>query len=167
MKARTFFALTFLQVCGLGGIHAGDTPTASPFLSAESRTTYEQRVLPFLKQHCWKCHDESTAKAGFRVDDLGVDFLAGKTADRWREAIDQVNLGKMPKSKMKPDPKEAFVIVEWVNQEIRNAERRAQSGGGRSPMRRLNRTEYANTVRDLFHLNEPFAAKIAQELPAD
>ena len=151
----------------LGAGQAGDAPKPSPFLSPESRATYEQRVLPFLKQYCWKCHDEDSAKAGFRVDNLGTDFLVGKTADRWREAIDQINLGKMPKSKTKPDAKEAFAIVEWVNQEIRNAERRAQSSGGRSPMRRLNRTEYANTVRDLFHLDEHFAAKIAQELPAD
>jgi hypothetical protein len=128
---------------------------------------YEKQVLPFLKQHCWECHDESTAKAGFRVDDLGTDFLAGKTADRWREAIDQINLGKMPKKKTKPDPKDAFGVVEWVNQELRNAEKRAQSTGGRAPMRRLNRTEYANTVRDLFHLDEHLARKIEQELPAD
>ena len=69
-------------------------------------------MLPFLKQHCYKCHDESSATAGFRVDDLGTDFLAGQTADRWREAIDQINLGKMPKSKTKPDPKEAFAVTE-------------------------------------------------------
>ncbi len=167
MNPRAFFALTFLAACALGGVDAGEAPKTSPFLSPESRTTYEQRVLPFLKQYCYKCHDADSAKAGFRVDDLGTDFLAGKTADRWREAIDQINLGKMPKSKTKPDAKDAFVIVEWVNQEIRNAERRAQSSGGRTPMRRLNRTEYANTVRDLFHLDENFAAKIAHELPAD
>jgi hypothetical protein len=146
---------------------ADEAPKASPFLSADSRATYEKRVVPFLKEHCWSCHDESTAKAGFRVDDLGTDFLAGKTADRWHEAIDQINLGKMPKSKNKPDPKESFAVTEWVNQEIRNAEKRAQSTVGRAGMRRLNRTEYANTVRDLFHLDEHFARKIEQELPAD
>jgi mono/diheme cytochrome c family protein len=146
---------------------AAEVPPTSSVLSAESRATYEQRVLPFLKQHCWKCHDESSAKAGFRVDELGIDFLAGKTADHWREAIDQINLGKMPKSKDKPDPREAFAVVEWVNQELRNAEKRAQTTAGRAPMRRLNRTEYANTVRDLFHLDEHFARKIEQELPAD
>jgi hypothetical protein len=167
MNARAFFSVTLFLACAPVGIHAGEAPKASPFLSPESRATYEKRVLPFLKQYCYKCHDEASAKAGFRVDDLGTDFLAGKTADRWREAIDQINLGKMPKSKIKRDAKEAFVIVEWVNQEIRNAERRAQSSGGRSPMRRLNRTEYANTVRDLFHLDEHLARKIEQELPAD
>ena len=137
-------------------------------LSPESRLAYEKRVLPFLKQHCWKCHDADTAKAGFQVDALGTDFLAGKTADHWREAVDKINLGKMPPMKEpRPDPKEAFAVVEWVNLELRNAEKRAQSTGGRIPMRRLNRTEYANTVRDLFRLDEGFARKIEQELPAD
>src|ERR1700722_9163878 len=139
-NTQVFFALAFLVACALGGIQADDAPKASPFLSPESRTTYEKQVLPFLKQYCWKCHDESTAKAGFRVDDLGTDFLAGKTADRWHEAIDQINLGKMPKSKNKPDPKESFTVTEWVNQELRNAEKRAQSTAGRAGMRRLNRT---------------------------
>ena len=165
--ARRFLGLTLVLVFSLRGVRAGELPEARPVLSDESRTTYEQRVLPFLEQHCWECHDESSAKAGFRVDDLGTDFLIGKTADRWREAIDQINLGKMPKKKTKPDPKDAFAVVEWVNQELRNAEKRAQSTAGRAPMRRLNRTEYANTVRDLFHLDEEFARKIEQELPAD
>jgi hypothetical protein len=166
-NARGFLGLAFVLTFVIGGTQADEVPRASPFLSAESRATYEKRVLPFLKQHCWKCHDEDSARAGFRVDDLGTDFLAGKTADRWREAIDQINLGKMPKSKTKPDPKEAFAVTEWVNQELRNAEKRAQSTAGRTPMRRLNRTEYANTVRDLFHLDEHLARKIEQELPAD
>jgi len=58
-------------------------------------------------------------------------------------------------------------VVEWVNQELRNAEKRAQSTGGRVPMRRLNRTEYANTVRDLFYLDDNFARAIERELPSD
>src|SRR3984957_14651542 len=146
-NTQVFFALAFLVACALGGIQADDAPKASPFLSPESRTTYEKQVLPFLKQYCWKCHDESNAKAGFRVDDLGTDFLAGKTADHWREAVDQINLGTRPKSKIKPDAKEAFVIVEWVNQEIRNAERRAQSTVGRTSIPRFHPTEGAYTVR--------------------
>jgi hypothetical protein len=154
-------------VFSLRGVGAGELMEARSVLSDASRKTYEERVLPFLEQHCWECHDESSAKAGFRVDELGTDFLVGKTADRWREAIDQINLGKMPKKKAKPDPNDAFALVEWVNQELRNAEKRAQSTAGRAPMRRLNRTEYANTVRDLFHLDEEFARKIEQELPAD
>ena len=159
--------LALILMFALGGTQAGDAPKASPFLSKDSQATYEKRVLPFLKQYCYKCHNEESAKAGFRVDDLGTDFLAGKTADRWRDAIDQINLGKMPKTMTKPAPQDAFAVTEWVNRELRNAERRAQTSAGRTPMRRMNRTEYANTVRDLFHLDELLARKIEQELPAD
>src|SRR5580692_11319758 len=96
------------------GARADDPPKTDSSLSPESRTTYEQRVRPFLKQHCWKCHDEKTAKAGFVIDALGTDFLAGKAADHWREAVDKINLNKMPpKAEPRPDPREAFVVVEW------------------------------------------------------
>jgi hypothetical protein len=144
-------------------------PTAKEYpLSPASRGVYDKSVLPFLKKHCWKCHDEKTAEAGFILENLGTDFLAGKTADHWREALAKINLGKMPPPKEpRPDPDEAFTVVEWVNQEARNAEKRAQSTGGRSPMRRLNRADYANTVRDLLQLDENFARKLELELPAD
>jgi hypothetical protein len=157
-----------LGVLALTRVGADETPKAASTLSTDSQATYARQVVPFLKKHCWECHDEKSAKAGFRVDSLGTDFLAGKTADHWREAIDKINLGKMPPKKQpRPDPKEAFAVVTWVNQELRNAEKRAQSRGGRVPMRRLNRTEYANTIRDLFHLDENFVRKIEQELPMD
>jgi len=166
---------TLLQVLGFLSLAlapswvCAEEPAQTPqALSPESRATHTEHVLPFLKQHCWKCHDANTAKAGFQVDALGTDFLAGKAADHWREIVNKINLGEMPPKKQpRPDPREAFAVVEWVNQELRQAEKRAQSTGGRVPMRRLNRTEYANTVRDLFRLDEPFARKIEQELPAD
>ena len=163
------FGVTLVLALTLFWARAAEPPQKLSVLSAESQATYEKQVLPFLKQHCWKCHDKDTAKkaAGFQVDTLGTDFLEGKTANHWREAIDQINLGKMPKSSRKLNPKEAFAVVEWVNLELRNAEKRAQSTGGRIPMRRLNRSEYANTVRDLFHLDEEFARRIERELPAD
>lgn len=138
------------------------------FLSVESRDTYQNLVLPFLESHCFRCHDKENAEAGYVIDSLGTDFLEGKTADYWREAIHKINLGKMPpEGEARPDPQLAFAVVEWVNQETRNAAKRAQSTGGRVPMRRLNRTEYANTVRDLLFLDENFARGIERELPAD
>jgi len=57
---------------------------------------FEREVRPFLKQHCYKCHDARKANAGFRVDELGTDFLSRKTADHWHEVINQINSGEMP-----------------------------------------------------------------------
>jgi hypothetical protein len=44
---------------------------------------YERDVLPFLKRHCYSCHDAKQANAGLRIDQLGTDFLSGTTADDW------------------------------------------------------------------------------------
>jgi hypothetical protein len=129
---------------------------------------FERDVRPFLKQHCYSCHDAKKAKAGFRVDQLGTDFLSGRTADDWHEVINQINSGEMPpKDEPRPDAKAAFAVVEWVGTKLKEAEKLARMSGGRILMRRLNRQEYANTVGDLFQLDPHFVEKLKRELPAD
>jgi mono/diheme cytochrome c family protein len=122
----------------------------------------------FMETHCHDCHDADTARAGFRTDLLTADFTAGNTADQWKEVMDNINSGKMPpKKKARPDAKEAFAVASWVAQKLDETTKAAQGAGGRVPMRRMNRVEYANTVRDLFSLDENFARRIEKELPAD
>ena len=83
---------------------------------------FEREVLPFLKQHCYSCHDAKQAKAGFRIDQLGTDFLSGTTADDWHEVINQINSGTMPPAeKPRPDAKAAFAVVEWVGANLKKA----------------------------------------------
>lgn len=129
---------------------------------------YEREVLPFLKRHCYSCHDAKQAKAGLRLDQLGTDFVRGTTADDWHEVINQISGGKMPPAdELRPDPQAAFAVVEWVGAKLKEAEKLARMSGGRILMRRLNRQEYANTVGDLFRLDPYFVEKLKRELPAD
>ena len=131
-------------------------------------SAFARDVKPFLERHCYACHDAKKAKAGFRIDELGTDFLAGKTADVWKEVIDQINSGAMPpKDEPRPDAKASFAVVEWVGRELKRAEREARMAGGRNLLRRLNRDEYANTVGELFGLDPKFLDKVREELPAD
>ena len=55
----------------------------------------------------------------------------------------------------------------WVNGQLREVELAAKNAGGRIPMRRLNRDEYANTVRDLLKLDENIVRPLIEELPGD
>ncbi|NBV21786.1 MAG: DUF1592 domain-containing protein [Proteobacteria bacterium] len=122
----------------------------------------------FLKEHCVDCHDASTARAGFRIDLLTADFTAGNNAGQWKEVMDKINSGEMPpKKKPRPNAKEAFAVASWVAKQLDETTKAAQGAGGRVPMRRMNRVEYANTVRDLFSLEENFARRVEKELPAD
>jgi len=115
----------------------------------------------FVESHCLDCHDADKARAGFRIDLLTADFTAGNNAGRWKEVMDKINSGEMPpKKKPRPDAGEAFAVASWIAQQLDETTKAAQGAGGRVPMRRMNRVEYANTVRDLFSLEEDFARRI-------
>lgn len=134
----------------------------------QSEQAYQQQVRPFLARHCFECHGPEDGKAGLRLHDLGSDFSVGDNANTWKEVIDRINLGEMPpKDKLRPDPKQAFAVVRWVGGELKRVERESRMAGGRVLLRRLNRREYVNTVRDLLALDENFARTLEDVLPAD
>ncbi len=148
--------------------HAGFATAATLAPSTESKKVYETRIKPFLEAHCVKCHNDKETRSGFRIDTLGTDFLADKTADHWKEIYDNIGVGKMPpKKEPRPDPQQVSAMMEWIIQELRAAEKLARNSSGRIPMRRLNRTEFANTLRDLFYLDDRFARNLEEELPMD
>jgi hypothetical protein len=87
--------------------------------SMASPDPFKTAIQPFLDEHCMNCHDEDTARAGFRLDTLDTDFTKGNNAGLWKEVMDQINSGQMPpKKKARPDPKMAFAVSSWVAQQL-------------------------------------------------
>jgi len=129
---------------------------------------FVEHVQPFLKDHCLRCHGAKRANAGLRLDQLTTDFNAPNVAERWKEVVDMINLGTMPpEDEPRPTPDEFEPVVSWINSGLRDAERAARNAGGRIPMRRLNRIEFTNSVRDLFHMDPEVLAPLVEELPGD
>jgi hypothetical protein len=129
---------------------------------------YRESARPFLEKHCLECHGAKKAKAGFRIDLLRGDFSKANVAEHWKEVIDRINAGEMPpQGAPRPDAKQAAAFVGWVNGRLQEVDRAAKDAGGRIPIRRLNRDEYANTVRDLLKLDENIVRALVEELPAD
>ena len=146
-------AVSLVLLCDLPAAGAAEVPAAA---------------RAFIQAHCIDCHDVGSARAGFRIDLLTADFTAGNNAGLWHEVMNKINSGEMPpKKKPRPNAKEAFAVASWVAKKLDETTKSAQGAGGRVPMRRMNRVEYANTVRDLFSLDENFARRVEKELPAD
>jgi hypothetical protein len=163
VRQRLVGALAILVVLSAAAGAAGEGP-----LSPDSQAVYENTVKPFLRAHCLKCHGDEKTLSGLRLDSLGTDFLGGKTADVWKEVYDRIGNRTMPpKKEARPDAAEALKVTDWIIQELRSAEKRAKGMSGRIPTRRLNRTEYANSLRDLFFLDENFVRALEQDLPMD
>src|SRR5262249_49317539 len=117
--------------------------------SAAGAGQYDEQVRPFLARHCLGCHGAVKPKGGLRLDRLSPDFPDAAGRERWLAVLKRVKDGEMPpKGKPRPQEKEVQALSGWINASVQAAEaaRRAQ---GRVVLRRLNRVEYENTVRDL------------------
>jgi hypothetical protein len=152
-------------VAGLASLSMGIA--AEKAVSDDGRT-FANAIRPFLDMHCVRCHGPEQANSGFRVDQLSADFHAAKGADRWKEVMDKINLGEMPPDgEAQPAAGEFEPVVRWINGKLREVELAARNAGGRIPMRRLNRVEFANTVRDLLHMDPKMLAPLVEALPGD
>ena len=121
----------------------------------------------FLQQHCIECHnstDQSAAAlfAGLFFDKLDVMDVAGDP-ETWEKVVRKLGSGMMPPaSEERPDGAEQAAFLSYLETEL-DALAAAQPNPGRPALHRVNRTEYANSVRDLLALEIDAAAL----LPAD
>ncbi|MDE2679959.1 MAG: DUF1587 domain-containing protein, partial [Verrucomicrobiota bacterium] len=134
MRLRFVYALCLLAIC----VQAADQPDL---------------LRPFLKTYCTQCHGPEKQKGDRRFDKLTGDFTQLKEAETFQEILDQLNLAEMPpEGKKQPAPAEVRRVVEHLTKSLSQARVAARQNTGKVVLRRLNRVEYLNTVRDLFML---------------
>lgn len=110
--------------------------------------TFESHLLPMFEQHCNSCHGERK-RAG--LDLRGYTSADSVTADRATFAAILQNLeGRLmpPENKPQPTPEARDLAVAWLKSELFRVDCN-HPDPGRVTLRRLNRTEYNNTIRDL------------------
>lgn len=111
-------------------------------------------LKPFLETHCFECHDEDTHKAGLRLDNLTADLNDQDAIKTWTHVFDKVRAGEMPPKKSKqPSKDERDATTKLLHDELHTASLDHQQKRGRVIVRRLNGTEYQNTIRDLVGTN--------------
>ena len=110
----------------------------------------------FLKEYCFDCHGAEKQKGDYRFDTLGTDFSDLSTLETWQGILDQLNLGEMPpQDKVQPPFAETARVIDSLTTVLRQAYAERKSTGGQAVIRRLNKFELRNTLRDLFYLNHP------------
>lgn len=135
------FLLTFLLSCA-----AATAQQPAPISDAAG---FAQKVVPLFKDHCLKCHGPEKQKGDFRVDTgLPQDFLDVLAKEKWGGVVNVLNSHEMPPEKEKqPPPAQVGAAVDWITALLVRAELVRRDGT--VVLRRLNRDEYRNTIRDL------------------
>jgi mono/diheme cytochrome c family protein len=101
-------------------------------------------------QHCQKCHSGEKIEGEFDVESLSDQFDDQEMRARWLAALVQLKEGNMPpEGEPRPRAEELQSAIEWISSQAEKAELAERARDGRVVMRRLNRAEYANTMRDL------------------
>ena len=126
-------------------------------MAADAAASQWQTVETF----CVKCHNTDDWAGSLAFDTLSPDNIV-HDAEIWEKALRKVRGGLMPPAgNDRPSNEQASQLVSWLETTIDSAS--AEEPAGRVPLRRLNRREYANAIRDLLGLE----IDAARYLPVD
>jgi hypothetical protein len=123
-------------------------PTIS---AAEDRAPrqFDSEIRPILEDYCYGCHGNGLKKGGVALDALGSDQAKLHDHGLWLRVLKNVRSGIMPPAgKPRPAADEQQVLEDWIKYDALEIDPR-NPDPGRVTVRRLNRIEYRNSVRDL------------------
>ena len=138
--------------------------TAALPLSAATPGLSED-VMSFTERHCSSCHNDVDKEGDLDLTSLAYDPADPSNFATWIKVHDRVQNGEMPpKEKKRPAAAELATFVKTMDATLTSADQARLARTGRSLYRRLNRTEYENTLRDLFQA--PYLL-VQDQLPQD
>jgi mono/diheme cytochrome c family protein len=167
MGLRSIVLVSFLGCIGLSSASpAADSPKedapASP--TAAAPVTFTQHIAPFVSKYCLGCHSGPRPKGRFGLEGYKDDAAVAKERVVWDRIAHMIRAQEMPPSfRPQPTPVERDLVTTWISGELAKVDCTGRQDPGRITIRRLNRTEYNNTIRDL--VGVPFQP--ADDFPSD
>jgi hypothetical protein len=132
---------------------------------AEAQEPFAKVGMPFLEKYCTSCHGAEKQEAELALHDFKDDASVLKKRRIWKHVIELVEEKEMPPSekKLQPTDAERAAFVASAKAIFAAYDKNAKPDPGRVTIRRLNRNEYNNTVRDLLGVDtEP-----TKDFPSD
>jgi hypothetical protein len=126
--------------------------------------SYVKDIRPVLEKYCWDCHGDGADKGDIVLDTDKDEAAIAKNRKLWMGALFHIEQWTMPppEKKTQPSKEERELLVRWLDDVLNPVDPNAPDPG-RVTIRRLNRVEYNNTVRDLLGTT----SRPADEFPDD
>lgn len=144
----------------------------SPVSSAQDQTKLRPSEIEsadrtvvnrFIESNCLSCHDQAARKGDLSLDAL-LDDDIGRHAEIWERVVRKLTARQMPPAPAaRPSEPEFDRTITWLETSLDTAAARNLKPGRTETFRRLNRTEYRNTIRDLLGLD----VDVTSLLPVD
>ena len=102
-----------------------------------------------VQQYCVTCHNDRAKQGGLSLENERI-VNAGDNPELWEKVVRKLRAGVMPPPGIRRPPLAEYEgLRDWLETEI---DRKASRNPGTIVLHRLNRTEYANAIRDLLDL---------------
>jgi hypothetical protein len=158
-RGRAFFlfaGIAFASLISVAAPAEGRVPTHSSTAAADV-------VRPFVDRHCIECHDGDVSKG-----DLNLEAIRSQDpsvhSGIWERVVQRLRTRQMPPSDKERPEEAAYTRVLTDLERSLDAAAVRDPDPGRTPtLRRLNRTEYQNAIRDLLDLQIDAAALLPSE----
>jgi len=125
---------------------SGESAEVTP----EAVAAFESTVTPFLSEYCVKCHNADRMRGDVDLESFASTEVALEQGELWGRVVEMVRSGQMPpKKQTQPTADEITTLVDFLDEQQRARLATVEPHAGRVTVRRLNRAEYNNTVRDL------------------
>ena len=124
---------------------------AVPFkVAGQDQPSFDQSVRPLLTETCAQCHNPRVPSGGLDVTALLSPESLTANRPAWEHILRRVRAGEMPPPGVpKPSPGRIAALTTFVQSAFDRADAATPPDPGKVTAHRLNRNEYANTVRDL------------------
>jgi len=125
---------------------------------------FEEHVRPLLSKFCISCHGKTKPKAGLNLAELTDGKIAAKKRKAWNRVRESLETTLMPpEGRPQPNREEVAAVIDWLDASQEKIDCAKTADPGRVTMRRLNRAEYRNTIRDLTGVD----FQVDEEFPSD
>jgi hypothetical protein len=140
----------------------GDPPAADK--PPPDEPDFKSIAPTFLAKHCVSCHGPDKKRGGIALHTFQDEQALQKDRKLWYAVLRQVSTGEMPPAgRPRPAPGEVEAFQRSVELAFDRLDRNTKPDPGRVTIRRLNRVEYNNTIRDLVGVDfQP-----AEDFPSD
>lgn len=114
---------------------------------------FRKSIKPLLEKYCYDCHADGANKGSVAFDEFKTDKAVLEEHDLWLRALKNLRANMMPPArKPQPTAEEKKLIKRWIKDSVFAIDPK-NPDPGQVTLRRLNRVEYQNTVRDLIGVN--------------
>ena len=142
---------------------SGPAPKAGPS-PARSSAGFDTVVKPFLAQNCFSCHGNKKQENDLNLQSFDTRASLIAHRERWDEVVGKLRRGEMPPlEEEQPSEEQRQAVAAWLARELERIDASTPPDPGRVTARRLNRTEYNNTIKELLGVD----LRPADDFPQD